>query len=164
MLPMVSVVLNHESIAAFILKLRAYVTVWRIHFSVVVWNNCLFFGFFFVLLVLGCIFVFICHRRLRVWAAIQLTWACGTTACALRATSEQSFTDLGRMDIWVGCWLVLGSSSSGIRALARRPETLRLNHSVTLPSQASIIGHTNFKVPPTLLPSYPPQSPYSLQI
>ena len=38
-------------------------------------------------------------------AAIQLMWACGITACALRITSECSFTDLGRMDSRVGCWL-----------------------------------------------------------
>ena len=31
-------------------------------------------------------------------AAIQLMWACGTTACAFRITSEYSFTELGRMD------------------------------------------------------------------
>ena len=31
-------------------------------------------------------------------AAIQLMWACGITACALKITSEYSFNDLGRMD------------------------------------------------------------------
>ena len=31
-------------------------------------------------------------------AAIQLIWACGITACALRIASQYSFTDLGRMD------------------------------------------------------------------
>ena len=31
-------------------------------------------------------------------AATQLMWACGITACALRLTSEYSFTDIGRMD------------------------------------------------------------------
>ena len=31
-------------------------------------------------------------------AAIQLMWACGITSCALRITSEHSFTNLGRMD------------------------------------------------------------------
>ena len=36
--------------------------------------------------------------RARFEAAIQLMWACGTTASALRVTSEYSFTDLGRMD------------------------------------------------------------------
>ena len=31
--------------------------------------------------------------------AIQLMWACGTTACALIVTSEYSFIDLGRIDL-----------------------------------------------------------------
>ena len=31
-------------------------------------------------------------------AAKQLMWACGITACSLRVTSENSFTDLERME------------------------------------------------------------------
>ena len=44
-------------------------------------------------------------------AAIQLMWACGITACALRVASEYPFTDLGgtAAGSWllaVGCWLL----------------------------------------------------------
>lgn len=35
------------------------------------------------------------------WAAVQLMWTFGITACALTATSEYLFTDLGEMDSWV---------------------------------------------------------------
>ena len=52
----------------------------------------------------------------RFEAAIQLMWACGAMACALRVTSEYSFTDLGRTDSWVGCWLVACRVSDRIQA------------------------------------------------
>ena len=58
-------------------------------------------------------------------AAIQLTWACGSTACAPRITSEYSFTDLGRMDSCVGCWLVVSGSDGGIQPHASRPRMIR---------------------------------------
>ena len=35
------------------------------------------------------------------------------SACALRVTSEYSFTDLGRMDSWIDCWLVISGSNDG---------------------------------------------------
>ena len=41
-------------------------------------------------------FLCMCQRRPGTRAAIQLMRACGVTACALRVTSEYSFTDLGR--------------------------------------------------------------------
>ena len=46
-------------------------------------------------------------------AAIQLMWACRIPACALRITSGYSFTDLGRVDSSVGCWLVVSGSDDG---------------------------------------------------
>ena len=61
----------------------------------------------------------------RYMAAIQLMWACGITACALRITSEYSFTDLGGIDSLFDCWLVVSGSDDGIRTHASRPRMIR---------------------------------------
>ena len=61
----------------------------------------------------------------RFEAAIQLMWACSTSACALRVTSEYSFTDLGRMDSWVGCWFVTCRVSNRIGTHAGIPHKIR---------------------------------------
>ena len=59
-------------------------------------------------------------------APIHLMWASGITACALRITSVYSMTDLGRMDSYVGCWLVVvRGSNDGIRTHASRPHNMR---------------------------------------
>ena len=57
-------------------------------------------------------------------ADIQLTWACGITACALRTTSEYSFTDPGgwTAELAVGLWLVV--PTAGIRTQASRPRMI----------------------------------------
>ena len=57
-------------------------------------------------------------------AAIQLKWAHGSTACALRLASESSFTNLGRMDSCFSCWLVVSNSGDWIRTLAGRPNKM----------------------------------------
>ena len=48
-------------------------------------------------------------------AAVQLMWACGTTACALRVAFEWSFIHLERMDNRVCYWLVVFSYDNGIQ-------------------------------------------------
>ena len=58
-------------------------------------------------------------------AAIQLMRAFGIKSCALRISSEYSFTDLGGMDYWVSCWLVVCSVRNGIRTHAGRPHKIR---------------------------------------
>ena len=55
-------------------------------------------------------------------AAIQLMWACGITACAIRVTSEYSFTE-------GSCWLVAGFELTRVDSITF--ETRRLNHSAT---------------------------------
>ena len=84
---------------------------------------------------------FISKCRQGIWAAIQLTLTCGSTACALRATSEYSFTNLRGMDSWVGCLLVISGPMTGFKPRQKdtRLETLCLNHSHT-----TTIGHSIF--------------------
>lgn len=74
------------------------------------------------------VYILICECRLDIWAAIQLMWACGITACARRVTFESSFTDLERADSWIGCWLVVNSSDFWIRKNVPQP----LGHTTTL--------------------------------
>ena len=56
--------------------------------------------------------------------AIQLMWASGTTACVLQVASEYSITDLGRMEDWDDCWLVLCGNSDGMRSYAGQPHKI----------------------------------------
>ena len=48
-----------------------------------------------------------------------------SSACALRVTSEYSYTNLERKDSWVNCWLVVNGSDDGIRTHASRPRMIR---------------------------------------
>ena len=82
-------------------------------------------------------------QEARFLAAVQLLWACGTTACAVTIASDDLLSDPGRLESRICCGVVPATGFESMRVDPARMKTLRLNHLATSPAEESASNSGN---------------------